>query len=52
MKRDYTTANIPVELAERIDKIIIKLGYQNRSEFIRDAVRRYLEQLEDKVDVK
>jgi len=41
----YTTVHIPTVLAEVIDEIIeIEEGaYSSRSEFIKDAVRRFLE---------
>jgi len=45
-ERPYTTVSIPKELAERIEKIKVKLGYTNMPEFIRDAARRRVEELE------
>lgn len=45
-ERNYTTANIPSDLAERVEPYCRKLGYSNLSEFVRDAVRRRLEELE------
>lgn len=44
-KRKYTTVHIPRALAELIDKIIEngEFAYASRSEFIKDAVRRFLE---------
>ena len=44
--RNYTTANIPLDFAARIKKHLRPLGYQNVSEFVRDAVRRRLEEIE------
>ena len=43
-ERDYTTVSIPLTLAERIDKIVAKGLYSNRPDFVRDAVRRLLEE--------
>jgi Arc/MetJ-type ribon-helix-helix transcriptional regulator len=41
----YTTVHIPTVLAEVIDEIIEREegAYSSRSEFIKDAVRRFLE---------
>jgi metal-responsive CopG/Arc/MetJ family transcriptional regulator len=41
----YTTVHIPTTLAEAIDNIIEseKYAYSSRSEFIKDAIRRFLE---------
>ena len=47
-ERDYTTVSIPIDLAEKIDKIAREKGYQNRADFVRDAIRRLLEDLERK----
>lgn len=46
--RDWTTVSIPVDLAEKIDKIAKEKGYNNRADFVRDAIRRLLEDLEKK----
>jgi len=51
-ERAYTTVTIPIELAKRIEKVMGKLGYQNRSEFVREAIRRYLEKVEENMNVK
>lgn len=47
-ERDYTTVSIPIDLAQRIDKMLGK-GYQNRADFVRDAIRRLLDILEKEV---
>jgi Arc/MetJ-type ribon-helix-helix transcriptional regulator len=41
----YTTVHIPTVLAKKIDEIIDDEdgAYSSRSEFIKDAVRRFLE---------
>ena len=44
--RDYTTASIPNHLAMRVENILKKAGYQSLAEFVRDAVRRRLEEIE------
>lgn len=46
MDRRHTTVSVPLELAEHIDRVLRKGGYQNRSDFVRDAVRRFLQELE------
>jgi len=46
LDRDYTTTSIPLNVAERIDKVLEKAGYASRAEFVRDAVRRRLEEVE------
>jgi metal-responsive CopG/Arc/MetJ family transcriptional regulator len=44
-KIKYTTVHIPTVLAKTIDKVIEngELAYASRSEFIKDAIRRFLE---------
>jgi Arc/MetJ-type ribon-helix-helix transcriptional regulator len=44
-KGKYTTVHIPTVLAEIIDQIIDseECAYSSRSEFIKDAIRRFLE---------
>ena len=45
MKIEYTTVHIPKALADLIDKLVNdrKLAYSSRSEFVKDAIRRFLE---------
>lgn len=43
-ERGYTTISIAIEMAERIDKVVEKGDYSNRPDFVRDAVRRLLEE--------
>jgi len=47
---DYTSVSIPKEMMMRIDQIVSdgKLAYVSTGEFVRDAVRRLLEELEEK----
>jgi metal-responsive CopG/Arc/MetJ family transcriptional regulator len=42
---DYNTASIPLALMKRIDQIIEKEGYRNRSDFILESLRRRLDEL-------
>jgi len=44
-KIKYTTVHIPTVLAKTIDKVVEngELAYASRSEFIKDAIRRFLE---------
>ena len=46
--RNYTTTSIPWALMERIDAVVEggKHGYRSRSDFILDAVRRRLRELD------
>jgi metal-responsive CopG/Arc/MetJ family transcriptional regulator len=44
-KRNYTTVSIPLALMKRIDQIIEKEGYRNRSDFILESIRRRLDEL-------
>ena len=46
-KRDYTTVSIPLSLMERVDEAVKsrKYAYQNRSDFILDAIRKRLREL-------
>lgn len=47
-KRSYTTVSIPLVLAHRIDKIVEsgRGGYTNRTDFVLDAVRTRLRELD------
>lgn len=38
-EENYASISIPTSLIKEIDKIIGKLGYVSRSEFIKEAVR-------------
>ena len=44
-KAQYTTVHLPIELLKIVDCIIEdgKYGYSSRAEFVKDAIRRYLE---------
>lgn len=44
-KIKYTTVHIPTVLAKIVDEVIEngELAYASRSEFIKDAIRRFLE---------
>jgi metal-responsive CopG/Arc/MetJ family transcriptional regulator len=46
VKTEYTTIHIPKVLAELIDKLVEngEFAYSSRSEFVKDAIRRFLEQ--------
>ena len=44
--QNYTTISIPISLAEKIDKAIKKGLYQNRPDFVRDAIRKLLKNKE------
>lgn len=39
--------NIPDALAERIENIYERAGYNNKTEFVNDAIRRRLEDVEE-----
>jgi len=39
---------IPAALLERMNRLVPHGGFQNRSEFIREAIRAYCEKLEKK----
>ncbi len=43
----YVSVSIPFEIIEQIDNVITskKMGYDSRPEFIKDAVRRRLEEI-------
>jgi metal-responsive CopG/Arc/MetJ family transcriptional regulator len=42
-ERDYTTVSIPNDLMRKVDSALKEGGYQNRSDFIRAAIRSLLE---------
>lgn len=46
--REDTTASIPKDLVNEIEPFLSKFGYKSVSEFVRDAVRRRLEELGEK----
>ena len=50
MSYNYRSVSIPEELVEKARKLIIeqRLGYRSVSEFIIDALRRRIEELEKK----
>ena len=43
--RDYVYVAIPKRLVSIIDRVVEKLGYRSRNEFVVDAVRKRLEEL-------
>ena len=45
MKTKYTTVHIPKVLASLIDRLVEneEFAYSSRSEFVKDAIRRFLE---------
>jgi len=47
---DYTGIAVPRETVEKIDRLVAEeqLGYVSTGEFVRDAVRRLLEDYESK----
>jgi Arc/MetJ-type ribon-helix-helix transcriptional regulator len=45
-KGKYTTVSIDRELANRLEKRLLNWNYQSLSEFVRDAIRRLLEDLD------
>jgi len=44
----YTTIKLPTDLAEQIDMVIetLRLGYRSRTDFVLEAVRRRLEEIQ------
>lgn len=51
-KTEYKTTNLPAKLYEKIEKLIRsypEFGYRSVMEFVADAVRRRLEELEEKI---
>ncbi|MCD6240504.1 ribbon-helix-helix protein, CopG family [Candidatus Bathyarchaeota archaeon] len=48
MGNEYVTIKLPRILIDEIDKILDKKGFKSRAEFIKEAVRLRLEQLEPK----
>ncbi|MEM2102898.1 MAG: ribbon-helix-helix domain-containing protein [Candidatus Bathyarchaeia archaeon] len=47
-ERNYTTISIPLNLAKAIDNVIEsgKHGYKNRPDFVVDAIRKRLRELD------
>lgn len=50
-KRGWKTIQLPEELLNRVDDIVRRpeLGYTSRSEFIKEAVRLRVEQVENRI---
>ncbi len=46
-KNIYTSVSIPITLAQRIDDVVEsgKYGYQNRADFVLEAIRKRLREL-------
>lgn len=42
----YTSVKIPKALARQIDKVLSHRAYKSRTEFIIDAIRRRLDEIE------
>ena len=48
MAQKYTTISIPLALAERMDSVLKKGGYQNRADFAREAIRRLVLEIKER----
>jgi metal-responsive CopG/Arc/MetJ family transcriptional regulator len=42
LRNEYITVKIPLELAEKLDRVARDLGYRSRAEIVNDAIRRFL----------
>ena len=42
----YTSVKIPKALAKQIDRILLFRAYKSRTEFVIDAIRRRLDEIE------
>ncbi len=52
-RKIYRTISIQSDIADRIDEIVdSNIGFVSSTEFVRDAIRRRLEQLEKKEEHK
>ena len=50
---EYRSVKLPNELIEEVKRIIDdhrELGYMSHSEFVKDATRRRIEQIKEKLD--
>ena len=45
--RGYTAVNIPKGLTDEIDRVIEKHYFKSRDDFVRYAIRRYIEFLQN-----
>jgi len=45
-RKEYTSIKIPKVLAKQIDKILPFRAYKSRTEFVIDAIRRRLDEIE------
>jgi len=43
-EQEYSTVKVPKDLISEIDKMMDRLGYRSRSEFVKDAIRSLLRQ--------
>jgi len=48
-KERYKIVKLPVELIEEIDLIRESFGYRSRAEFVKEAVRRLLNEYRDEI---
>jgi len=46
MEKDVVVVEIPKVLADEVNRVRVLLGYTSLSEFIRDAIRRRLEDVQ------
>ena len=44
MRANYATVKIPLELADKLDKIVSDMGYRSRAEIVNDAIRRFIDE--------
>ena len=49
---EYVTTKLPKQLMHDIDKVMTKANYTSRMEFIKDAVRRRLEEINNGEEIE
>jgi len=52
MEQEYVSLKLPKEMGDEIDEVLKEGSYASRAEFVKDAIRRLLEKINDPKGVK
>jgi len=47
VKRATIPVSLPIYIVEKIEELRAKLGYRSRNEFIREAIKRFIEEMKE-----
>ena len=48
MRKEYRTVSVPVDLVKRAEKYLYQEGYVSIGELVRDLLRRWIQEQEEK----